>query len=272
MITWLDGPMGTRLHALGVRTPPPAWSAAALDTAPDVVGRIHGEYAAAGATVHTAATFRTTARAYGPGWADAARRAVAIARVAVPAGHRVAGSLAPLEDCYRPDLSPADPRPEHAALARVLAEGCDLLLCEAFPHVGEAWAAVEAAVDTGRPVWASFTAGYLADLLDPEAVAAGARGAVDRGAAAVLVNCVPVGATLPYVRALADAVGGRVPVGAYANAGDPADGIGWIEDPPDGAARYAAAVAAWIDAGATIVGGCCGTGPAHLRAAIARCG
>ena len=255
MITLLDGPMGTRLHALGVATPPPRWSACALDGAPHVVAAIHASYAASGATVHTTNTFRTTARAYGPGWADAARRAVAIARASVPAGHRLAGSIAPLEDCYRPDLSPADPGPEHAALARVLAEGVDLLLCETFPHVGEALAAVAAASATGLPVWVSFTAGFRGDLLTPAEVGRGAEAAVGLGAGAVLVNCVPVAQTLPFVRAIASAVRGRAAIGAYANV-EPADR-------PD---LYAAAAAAWVDAGATILGACCGAGPGHVAA------
>src|SRR6185436_19015238 len=110
------------------------------------------------------------------------RRAVAIARAAVPAGHRVAGSLAPLEDCYRPDRSPADPRPEHREMARALAAaGVDLILCETFPHVGEALVAVEEAVATGIPTWIALTAGPGADLLSPGEVARGAREAVARG-------------------------------------------------------------------------------------------
>src|SRR6185436_730655 len=128
------------------------------------------------------------------------RRAVAIARAAVPAGHRVAGSLAPLEDCYRPDLSPADPRAEHRELARALAAaGVDLLLCETFPHVGEALIAVEEAVATGIATWVSFTAGPEANLLFPDDVARGAREAAARGAQAVLVNCVPAARTLEFV-------------------------------------------------------------------------
>src|SRR5260221_10197622 len=103
----LDGPIGTELAARGVAIPAPMWSARAIADAPAVLADIHRAYAAAGATVHTAATFRTTRRAAGEGWEALARRAVAITREAAPR-HRVAGSVAPLEDCYRPDLSPPD--------------------------------------------------------------------------------------------------------------------------------------------------------------------
>jgi S-methylmethionine-dependent homocysteine/selenocysteine methylase len=280
-IVILDGPLGTELAARGVATPPPLWSAAALVDAAgaDVVRAIHRDYAAAGATVHTANTFRTQRRHAGASWEALVARAVALAREAVPPGHRVAGSMAPLEDCYRPDLSPADPRPEHRELARALAAaGVDLILCETFPHVGEALVAVEEAILAGPPVWVSFTAGPRADLLTPAEIEAAAREAAARGAQAVLVNCIPATRTLPYVERLASA---GVPFGAYANAGAPEEGLGWggqrglsARSPQmwtaplarRAALAYADLARRWIDAGATIVGGCCGTGPAHIAA------
>jgi S-methylmethionine-dependent homocysteine/selenocysteine methylase len=250
----LDGALGTELARRGVPTPEPAWSAAAIRTHPHVIRSIHADYAAAGATVHTAATFRTRPDDVGPEWAALAAEAVALARSAVPAGHRVAGSLAPIRDCWHPEWSPADPRPAQDALARVLAAaGCDLVLCETHANPHEAIAAVEAGVATGLPTWLALTAGWRGDLLDPAAMARIAADAVRRGAAAVLVNCVPAERAAAWVERVADA---GAPFGVYANALDPAIGP----------RRYADLAAGWIDAGATIVGGCCGTGPEHLSA------
>ena len=190
-----------------------------------------------------------------------------LARGAVPADHRVAGSLAPLEDCYRPDLSPRDARPEHRAMARALAAaGVDVILCETFPHVGEALVAVEEAAATGVPVWASFTAGPDGALLTPSQVKEAARAAADRGAAALLVNCTAASLTLPYVEALAAAAPRGVPVGAYANAGGPAE---WNATDAATVARYVEAARTWAEAGATLIGSCCGTGP-EVIAALAR--
>ncbi len=268
-LTLLDGPLGTELDRRGIDTGLPLWSARALSAAPEVVSAIHRDYAEAGATVHTANTFRTRHRTVGPRWEDLTRLAVRLAREAVPAGHRVAGSLAPIEDCYRPDLSPPDPRPEHREMARALADaGCDLLLCETFPHVGEALVAVEEAAATGVETWLSLTAGPSADLLAPDAIGAGAEEAARRGARAVLVNCVPATRTLDFVRALRSA---GVPFGAYANAGAADERIGWLspEETDLAAERYADLAQGWVDAGATIVGACCGTGPKHT-AALAR--
>lgn len=267
--------MGTELLARGVPTPLPGWSAHALLTAPDVVARIHADYAAAGATVHTANTFRTTPRAIGSAWPDLARRAVRLARDAIPPGHRVAGSIAPLEDCYRPDLSPARRNPdateaEFRQIAHVLAQaGCDLILCETFPEPAEALLALRAALATGLIVWVSLTAGPGADLLSPHQLRAAAAQLARAGAHAVLVNCVPAVRTLEFVRALTRL---HVPFGAYANAGSPDDRLGWTgpAHDPHAADRYADLARTWVDAGATIIGGCCGTGPAHIRALARR--
>jgi S-methylmethionine-dependent homocysteine/selenocysteine methylase len=269
-IVVLDGPLGTELAARGVPTPAPRWSAAAIVDAPEVVRAIHRDYAAAGARVHTANTFRARRRQAGGAWEELAARAVSLAREAVPPGDLVAGSVAPIEDCYRPDLSPADPRPEHREIARALAAaGVDLILCETFPHVGEALIAVEEAVATGLPTWVAFTAGPGADLLTPDEVARGAREAALRGARAALVSCTPASRTLAFVERLA-ACG--APFGAYANAGGPEERLGWGGAPPDAAARaYAALARRWIEAGATLVGGCCGTGPAHVAALAGLC-
>lgn len=267
MLTLLDGPLGTELIARGVDCPAPLWSAAGLELAPDLVRDIHAAYAGAGATVHTTNTFRTKRRAAGERWGALTDLAVRLAREG--GGGRVAGSIAPLEDCYRPDLSPADPEPEHRELAhRLVAAGVDLLLCETFPHVGEALAAVRACVATGRPTWVAFTAGPEADLLSPAQVARGAAAAVALGAEAVLVNCVPVDRTQAFLEPLAEL---GVPFGAYANAGPASIGIGWSPG-PDGPARYADHVEAWVDLGATLIGSCCGCGPAHTAELARRFG
>jgi len=255
--------MGTELAARGVATPAPWWSACALERAPDVVAAIHRDYVAAGATVHTANTFRTGPRVAPDHWQRWTRRAVRIARESVPHGQRVAGSIAPVEDCYTPSASPPDAQDSHRTLAGALAEaGCDLLLCETFPHPGEALVAVEAAVETGLETWLALTAGPEADLLTPAEVAETAERAVRRGAAAILVNCVPASDTHAYVHALAPL---NVPFGAYANAGAASDGLGW-GPAPDGPRRYADLARSWVEEGATLVGTCCGTGPSHVRA------
>ena len=262
-ITLLDGPLGTRLIEQGHACPAPAWSAQVLQDCPEAIEKVHREYAKAGATVHTANTFRTRYENIGDPWIERTAQAVRIARASCPHPHRIAGSMAPIADCYRPDLSPPDAKEAHRLFAARLAHcGVDLILCETFPHIPEALMAVEAGVETGVETWVSFTAGPNGDLLQPEEIRKGAEQAVKLGAQAILINCVPATQTLHFLQAIRD-VG--VPFGAYANAGHPEEGIGWNTNDL-GPNRYAELAQRWVDAGATLIGACCGTGPKHIEA------
>jgi S-methylmethionine-dependent homocysteine/selenocysteine methylase len=264
----LDGPLGTELAARGVPTPLPGWSAGALRSHPDVIRDIHRAYAEAGAMVHTANTFRTQPRYFADDWEELTNLAVRLAREGVDAaGGQVAGSISPLADCYRPDLSPQDPRPEHRLMAGCLADaGVDLLLVETFPHAGEALSALQEALETGLPTWFSLTAGPDADLMTPSEMRPVFAEAARLGAQALLVNCIPARAVLDFLPALQ---GQGLPWGAYANAGHVDEGMGWKSDSlaedPLAAERYTEFARSWIEQGASIVGGCCGTGPEHVR-------
>lgn len=264
----MDGPLGTELNMRGVPTPLPTWSAGALRSHPHVIREIHRAYAKAGARVLTANTFRTQPRWCPKDWEELTQLAVRLTREAVGStDSRIAGSLSPLEDCYRPDLSPVKPRREHRLMARALADaGVDLILVETFPHPGEALIALEEACATGKPAWFSLTSGPDANLLSPEEMLPTFAAAAAIGASALLVNCIPARAILDYFPALR---GHGLPFGAYANAGSAEEGMGWRspQDPDSmAAARYADLARTWIEAGAQILGSCCGTGPAHIRA------
>lgn len=262
----LDGPLGTPLAARGVPTPAPAWSAAALDSHPAVVRALHAAYARAGATHHTAVTFRTTPEAVGAAAERLTRRAVALAREAVPPSHRVLGSLAPLGDCWTPGHAPSDASARHAAqVARLVRAGVDGLLVETFADAEEAVVATRAAAATGLPVWTALTPGYDGTLMTPAALAGAAEACAAAGAATVLANCLPARRAMDWLDELAT-VG--VPWGVYANAGPREDGL-W-PDRPRAARDYADLAAGWIQAGCAVVGSCCGTGPAHIRALARR--
>jgi len=270
----LDGATGTELTRRGVDTRLPLWSARALLDAPAAVAAIHAEYVAAGAEVLTANTFRTNRRSLARGGlggeaARLTRFAVDLARHEAR-GRRawVAGSIAPLEDCYRPDLVPDDAAlvAEHGEMARHLADaGADCLLVETMNTIREAWVATAAAKATGLPVLAScVTAPGGATLLSGEPLAAAVRALLPLRPDALLVNCVPSRSVEAPLRALRAA--GATRFGAYGNIGHADDEVGWTigtDVPPDDYARLALA---WVDAGAAIVGGCCGTTPAHVAA------
>ena len=266
-ITILDGPLGTELIHRGHGCPGAAWSASVLRTAPQALSALHAEYADAGATHHTANTFRTQPHILGEDFAHWAKEAVRITREAVHSDHRVLGSLAPVADCYRPDLSPSDASTTHAALAQVLVDaGVDIVLAETFPHPVEGLIAARAALEAGAPTWLSLTAGPSADLMSPAQMQDAAERAGHLGVSAVLVNCVAATQVRPFVDAIA---GVGLPFGVYANAGHVNEGLGWGRGDPE---HYADLAEGWAELGATIIGGCCGTGPAHIRAVRKRLG
>ncbi|TWU34459.1 homocysteine S-methyltransferase family protein [Novipirellula artificiosorum] len=265
-LTILDGPLGTELSARGVSIDSPSWSAEAIRMAPETIAQIHRDYVAAGATIHTANTFRTRRRAVGRPWREMTDRAVQIAKQSVPKTHRVAGSIAPIHDCYRPDLSPRDPRSEHREMATQLVDsGCDLLICETFPSPREARIATEEAVRTGLETWVALTAGPNTDLMTPPQMAQAALQMVEAGAAAVLVNCTPASQSARFLQAIAN-TGIAVPIGVYANAGSLQERIGWEPLTEAGIAQYQQYARTWVEIGATLIGGCCGTGPRHIQA------
>ncbi len=276
----LDGALGTELERRGVSCELPLWSAHALAETPEVLIRIHADYAAAGAEILTANTFRTQSRVLGrareSGIAiegDArslTRAALELARgAAVEADHRVliAGSAPPLEDCYRPDLvpAPAELEREHREHAENLAEaGADLILIETMGSLREARAAGRAAARTGLPFCVSFISRGDAALLSGEPLAEAIEAVCEFGPHLVAVNCLPptsVAGCLPTLRAAS------VPFGVYANLGAPMEGDGpedraeW-RSPED----FASLVGGWVSDGASLVGGCCGTMPDHIRA------
>jgi S-methylmethionine-dependent homocysteine/selenocysteine methylase len=284
----LDAAMGSELPRRGIPTRLPLWSAHALLEAPDVVRAIHADHAAAGAEVLTANTFRTNPRTLERcGLADRQREltalAVRLAREAAasagavlagpPGGGArpvlVAGSIAPVEDCYEPELVPPDAEleREHAAMARSLAAaGCDLLLIETMNTLREARTALAAARETGLPAWVSFVVQPGGRLLSGEDLSAAAREVVRGGAELVLVNCAPPPVADEAFGILRGAV--EVPCGVYPNYGHADPDMGWTSDPLDpewfgGFARR------WFEKGAGVVGGCCGTTVEHVRAIVA---
>lgn len=288
-ITILDGGMGRELLRRGAPFRQPEWSALALIEAPETVAAAHAAFAEAGAEVLTTNSYALVpfhigaARfaAEGAALADLAGRLAR--RVADRHGARVAASLPPVCGSYRPDLfAPEAAWPVLATLVRALAPHADLWLAETLSRLDEARLVRAVLGPDPRPLWLSFT---LADadaaapprLRSGEDVAAAARLAGTLGAAALLFNCARPEVMAGALRAArAEAPG--LPLGAYANAfpPQPADAeanAGLSEIRADlGPAAYLAFARIWAAAGATILGGCCGIGPEHIRALAAAFG
>jgi len=261
----LDGATGTELARRKVDTRGTLFSAEALlsPAGLEALRDVHDAYIKAGAQVITANTFRTNPRKAGARWRELTELAVGIAR---RSGAAVAGSMAPVEDCYRPDLRPSRKvaLDEHRALAGALAAaGCDLLLVETVAAADEGLVAVSAAVETGLPVWVAAMAMPEGRMRNGDDLGAFFRDARAAGARAALINCVPcAGVDLGLEAAAASGL----PFGAYAHMGEVDAAAGWPATPVLSPEEYAARAAAWLERGALIIGGCCGTTPDHISA------
>ena len=272
----LDAAMGTELERRGASTRLPLWSARALLECPELVLAIHREEVAAGAEILTANTFRTHRRTLAREGleersAELTRTAVSLAREAAREAGRgvfVVGSLSPLEDCYRPDLTPPGEaiEREQALQAQCLAAaGVDGVLVETQNTVRELAAAARWARATGLPVIASMITDGRGRLLSGEPIEGAVGSLASLRVEALSINCVPAGNLSGDLQRLARAAPG-VPLGAYGNLGPPSgeEGTAYAEEisPTD----YARLAREWLDAGARIIGGCCGTTPAHTAA------
>lgn len=280
----LDGAMGTALDDAGALPAGPVWSGLAPLRSPGLVEGIHRDHLAAGADILTTCTFRTTAEAFAKGrrpadeWRMAARRAVEIARGVASGGRAlVAGSVGPLDDCFLPDRAPSTvlARDAHSPLCTLLVEsGVDILWLETFGTAREVegvlQAASQAVIHSDVAVVLSVTTRRDGSLLDGSSLHDAQNAAVRHGAAAFCVNCVP----FAHLEVALDAVlpAAQLPIGAYANLGFADENQDWTGSADLAPEEYAALLAPWRGRGLTILGGCCGTRPAHIRALCDRFG
>jgi homocysteine S-methyltransferase len=267
----LDGAMGTELGRRGIPIDLPLWSAGALLTHPDVVRTIHEDYIRAGADIITTNTFRTTRRRFRDRSAELTSRAVNLAREAQSKfpdrAVRVAGSIAPLEDCYRPDLVPSQQElhDEHRIQAESLSgAGVDMLLLETMGTVREAVAACRAAIDTGKDVVVSFLCTADGSLYGGESLEDAVSAVEPLGPVALGLNCIPAVAAGRVLRHLSGLT--RLPLIVYANVGIPGQEDAETLTVSCGPAEYGELSAEWLRGGVAVLGGCCGTTPEHIRA------
>ncbi len=280
-ITILDGGMGQELIARGKGAPTPLWGAQVMLDEPQLVRDIHSDYFGAGAMVATANTYSLHRDRLAPAGMedrleDLHRIACTIAKDARDAfgGGQVAGAVGPLGWSYSHDRAP-----DVARSAEVYGEVCeiqaplvDLIIFETIASVDQAQAALTGGVGKGRPIWLALSV----DDTDGTKLRSGEALSdvfplFDRHTPdAVLLNCSTPEAVSQGLPVIAQA---GLPFGAYANGfteiassftakGSTVTQLSARQDLPPVA--YADFVDRWIGLGATIVGGCCEVGPAHI--------
>jgi homocysteine S-methyltransferase len=244
----------------------PLWSTWALIERPDLVREIHGDYIRAGSAVLTAATFRTSRYALtGEGMADQAdeltARAVKLAREAIDNENNnndilVAGSIAPLEDCYQPDIAPVDEiltREHHANAESLKKAGVDLLLVETQNSRREARVATSAALASGLSVWTSLMPRSATEMFNGDSLNDTVRDISRLGVEAILVNCCELKIAAQAFTTLRKEF--------------PALNLGLFPNDLEGSIspELFADWGAQFKDEAAIIGGCCGIGPDHIR-------
>lgn len=269
-----DGAVGTMLHAAGASLDLPLPE---LSTSrPELVRAIHGAYIEAGADIIETNTFGATrTRLARHGLGERVREinlaGVAVAREAATAAPRrvlVAGSVGPATPPgSRRRLSPVILREAFREQIAALAEGgVDLLILETFGSLEELLEAIAGAAEVAPalPIVAQMT--FLDDgrTLAGETPAEVAQRLDGLGLVAVGANCTlgPQG-LLEVLREMGHHT--ALPLSAQPNAGPPTfvDGrFRYTADP----AYFARHARRFVDLGAAIVGGCCGTTPAHIEA------
>lgn len=270
----MDGAMGSEISNRGVSTKLPLWSADALITHPEVVQQIHEDYIRAGAEIIITNTFSTTDRIVKRGDAKQSGRdltllACRLARqardaVKVPQDVYIAGSVAPLEDCYSPELTPPDAElaREHTEFAQQLREGgVDFILVETMITLRETLAALKAAQEAGLPVAVSFCCNDKEQLLSGDPLSEVVPEVEKFDPLFIGVNCVSPAIAAKTVKALRKLT--NRPVSVYAQGeGEPDDDEGWRVVHGE-TAPYVKIAAQWKADGAGVIGGCCGTTPEH---------
>ncbi|MCP1439971.1 homocysteine S-methyltransferase [Erwinia persicina] len=291
----LDGAMATELEARGCDLSDALWSAKVLIENPELIYQVHYDYFKAGAQVAITASYQATPQGFAQRGLDETAALALIARsVALAVKARedylaaapqagpllVAGSVGPygafLADGseYRGDyaLPQAEMMAFHRPRVRALvAAGADILACETLPSFAEIKALIALLAEfPATPAWFSFTlrdSEHLSDgtplaeviaFLDaqPQAVALG-------------INCIAldkVTAALKVFSALS-----AKPLVVYPNSGEQYDAVSksWHSDAST--CTLADNLAEWQAAGARLIGGCCRTTPADIKAIAQRC-
>ncbi len=287
----VDGGLATELEARGYDLRDSLWSARLLADEPETIVEVHMDYLRAGADVIISASYQATIAGFVARGLDRQRAAellqlaVALARQArdafwAEAANRngrlrplVAASVGPygafLADGseYRGNygLSEAELARFHRERWHLLAaSGPDLMACETIPSAPEARALTRLFGETpALPAWLSFSCRDAKRLNDgtPLAPLVAELEAAPQ-LVALGVNCTAPRFIAPLVREMRGAT--DKPIIVYPNSGEQyhAPSGRWLGQ--SDAREFGRLGAAWRQAGAAMLGGCCRTGPQHI--------
>lgn len=287
----LDGGMGRELARRKAPFQQPEWSALALYQQPSAVQSVHEDFIKSGAQVVTTNSYAVVPfhigeqrfQADGKMLADlAGRLAKSAVENSAVSQIKIAGSIPPLFGSYRFDLyQPQRVQEVAQPIIDGLSPYVDFWLCETQSSATEPQAIRPLLPKDDRPLWVSFT---LQDdeptdvprLRSGETVQSAVEKMVELGVEAILFNCcqpeVIQQALLVTQETLKTHHATNIRIGAYANAFPPQpkdatanDGLDEIRKDLN-PQQYLLWAEKWAESGATIIGGCCGIDPEHIKA------
>ena len=289
----MDGGTGTEISRRGVTIDPKlSWSANANITSPDMVRDIHRDYILAGAEIIITNTFSTSRATLAIDGLSEQTKEIneQSARLAMEARRScdaegtvvIAGSMSAFEPKGHPEITPSYEKAldDYREQVKILAgAGVDLIVLEMFSRTVDLKAAIEAATETGLPIWVGLSCEnhdgqiYLG-LLGRHAGETIADAVIASSSPNVKAFCImhsPPQITADALRELKICT--PLPIGAYAHGGriDDANGVA-PEASREGQSlagtdpeKYLDYAYEWVACGATIIGGCCGTTPEHIK-------
>lgn len=280
----LDGGLGRELARRGAPFRQPEWSALALIEAPETVKEVHLDFINAGAEVITTNNYAVVP--FHIGQERFETDGVRLIKVAIEQAKnavkesgknvKIAGCLPPLFGSYRADLfQPEQAKNLAEPIINTLAPEVDFWLAETQSCLKEVETVHALLAQDGKDYWVSFT---LQDEIKQEQALLRSGENMQQvadfikqsNAKAVLFNCCQPEVILQAINEIKGLIPESVQIGAYANAFPPQDESATANDGLDeirkdlDAPAYLGFAKQWQQAGASLVGGCCGIGPEHI--------
>tara|TARA_B100001109_G_scaffold95526_1_gene77695 strand:- start:756 stop:1649 length:894 start_codon:yes stop_codon:yes gene_type:complete len=285
-----DGGMGTELRNRGVEVPSHVdniWSALALLNNTEVIKQIHTDFIQAGAEFIIANNYAVTQpilkRAnLSNQLEELTLRSIQLAKEAIQESGKevmLAASLPPLETSYRSDLILESTSMDsmYAELASILEGEVDIIICETMSHSEEARSALSSIQKSKSQKWLGWTVyGHQNTLPSGESITEAFKKISDLDCDAYLINCGGANLITEGIKELKTLTNKRI--GGYGNSekieisdksrsNRPEDDH-WAAALNIDEKEYAREVQKWVEEGASIVGGCCRTRPAHIKEII----
>ena len=286
----LDGGMGRELERIGAPFQQPEWSAQALIESPHLVKQVHQSFIDAGAEIITTNTyalvpFHIGEKRFNEEGATLVEQAALLAKEAVSiktdSKVLVAGCIPPVLGSYRPDLfSLAQAKPLLEVLVTNQQDHVDIWIAETISSIAEAEMIKQRTQQTTQETWMAFTINDDLDaiptLRSGELVYDAVKKIAGQNITAILFNCsrieVMESALLVAKKALVEqGLENEIQLGVYANNFPPIGDLHAANDQVNSIrediqpAQYKAFAASWLNAGASIIGGCCGISPEHIK-------